>query len=70
MTMCLIYTGNTETRHFKTEGKRGHGFNARIYASCNFLDVGQINEIFHWYCPARIHKYAIILHRLLFLNLY
>ena len=37
---------------------------------CNLLDVDQINGIFHWYCPVRIHKYAIILHWLLFLNLY
>lgn len=36
------------------------GFYARIYASCNLLDVGQINGIFHWYCPARMHKYTII----------
>lgn len=62
--MCLIYTGNTETVHFKTER-----FCARIYISRSVLDVGQINGIFHWYCSARIHKITIILHRLHSFNL-
>lgn len=39
--------------HLKTEGKKWLGFYARIYASCNLLDVGQINGIFHWYCPCQ-----------------
>lgn len=62
--MCLIYIGNIETVQFKIER-----FYARIYASCSLLDVGQINGIFHWYCSARIHKNAIILHRLHSFNL-
>lgn len=53
-----------ETVHFKTER-----FYARIYATCSLLDVGQINGIFHWYCSARIHKNAIILHWLPSFNL-